>query len=453
MNRQQRDQVLQQLDSFDETNFKELVADHYKDSGNLNEIALGDIPLNDYITLVLKIYDHFKQEMENSNYITLPFNYSYGGELGNGNLQNDLANLASYISNKNFTSTLPFLMRLAHYQRQNGFWEFNTRRLFKKNERRISQDNDLLDAKRLIIEKRTDEIDLLVAKVAEIEINVSHFLEESSSRVKMLESSLQNIISQNDNINNMFTNASSVVEKINSQLSLGESKRKDLDTLHDESKKELSEIKVNLSNFKEEILENQNTFNKLDQSFDEKLTFVEEKHSYFDERNSYLDDLIGREVGASLFETFKQRKIELSPSVTFWKWAVPALAALCLVWVFLLFHWSASQQMDYKLLIINSLKALPAIGLLLFGIAQYGKERNFQEEYAFKSAVALTLNSYADQLLVSENKDALILASVSSIYKSPIHQSKIKIEDGKSAIDSLSDLISKIKEIKPKEKD
>jgi len=453
MNRHQRDQILQHLDSFESFNFKELVAEHFKDSGDLTQVMLGDIPVSDYITIVIKVFDHFRQELEDTNYITLPFNYAYGGEVGNGNLGHDLTNFLSLITAKDFNNSLSFIIRLAHYQRQNGFWEFNTRKLFKKNERKISEENDLLETKKIIIEKRSDELDSFISKAAEAENNLSIFIDENTSKVKILEASLQNLINQSDNINNMFTNASNVVEKINSQLSLGESKRKDLDTLHEDSKKELSEIKINLSNIKEEHNDNQNIFNKLKQSFEEKLGFVEEKHSFFVDRNNYLDDLIGREVGASLFETFKQRKNELSPSVTFWKYAVPVLAVLCLVWISLLFHWSSSQQMDYKLLIVNSLKALPAIGLLLFGIAQYGKERNFQEEYAFKSAVALTLNSYADQLLVSENKDALILASVSSIYKSPIHQSKIKIEDGKSAIDSLSDLISKIKEIKTQDKD
>ncbi|WP_455811879.1 hypothetical protein [Pseudomonas graminis] len=452
MNIQQRDQILQHLNSFEIINFKELVAEHFKDSGDINQITLADVPVNDYITLVIKVFDHFKQELENSNYLTLPFNYSYGSELGNGNLHSDLMSLLTYITSGNFSSTLSIIFRLAHYQRQNGFWEFNSRRLFKKNERKISEENEILETKKLIIEKRTNELDSLLSKVATKESEVSTFIEDSHNKIKILEASLQNILNQSENINNMFTNASNIVEKINSQLTLGESKRKDLEAIYEESKKDSSEIKINLSNIKEENAENQNTFSKLEQSFDEKLSFVEGKHTFFTERNDYLNDLIGREVGVSLFETFKQRKNELSPSVTFWKWAVPALAVLCVIWVSLIFHWSSSQQMDYKLLIVNSLKSLPVIGLLLFGITQYGKERNFQEEYAFKSAVALTLNSYADQLLVSENKDALILASVSSIYKSPIHQSKIKIEDGKSAIDSLSDLISKIKEIRTKDK-
>ncbi|ERK18186.1 hypothetical protein L579_1506 [Pantoea sp. AS-PWVM4] len=453
MNIQQKENVLQQIDSFETLDFKNLIAENFKNDGDISKITIGDVIVSDFITLVIKVFTHFKQELDDFNYLTLPFNYSYGGDIGNGNLQNDLASFITNAKNRNFTHSLSFIIRLAYYQRTNGFWEVNTRRSFKKTERRITEENDLLETKKLIIEKRNSELDSFISKANESEERLNNFIDASHNRIKALESSLQNIINQSDNINNMFSTASGVVEKINSQLALSENKKKDIDTLHEDAKKDFSEIKTILSDVKIENSENQNTFDKLKTTFEEKLSFVEDKHDFFVERNDYLNDLIGREVGASLFETFKQRKNELSPSVTFWKWAVPVLGILCLIWISLLFYWSASLQMDYKVLIVNSLKALPAIGLLLFGIAQYGKERNYQEEYAFKSAVALTLNAYADQLLASENKDALILASVSSIYKSPIHHSKIKIEDSKTALDSLSDLISKIKEIAPTKKD
>lgn len=453
MNISQRDQLITLIEGLKITEFKGMVAENFKDEEDFNEVLINGIPINDFISLVIKVLSQFQQELEGSNYITLPTTYAFGGDIGNGNLSNDLSNLISYINSGNFNATTPYLLRLAHYQRVNGFWELNIRRVVKKSERKISEEAEQLEVYKNIIQKRSDELKIITLNAQKYQEKVMEFLNESSLQVKALEAALQNLINQSDNINNMFTNASNVVEKINSQLSLGESRRNDIEFIHDESKNELSEIKSKLLEIKNENNDNLNIFNALKKSFEDKLIFVEEKHALFEERNKYLNDLIGREVGVSLFETFKQRKNELSPSVTFWKFAVPVLATLCVIWVYLLFHWSEAQPIDYKILLINSLKALPVVGLLIFGISQYGKERNFQEEYAFKSAVALTLNSYADQLLSNENKDALILASVSSIYKSPIHQSKIKIEDGKSAVDSLSDLISKIKEIKPTTKE
>ncbi|EME2005940.1 hypothetical protein VWW00_004369, partial [Cronobacter sakazakii] len=340
----------------------------------------------------------FRQEFDGLNYVTLPFSYNFSGEIGSGNLQSDLSNMNAYISSANYTNSLSYVYRLANYQRVNGFWELNTRRAFKKTERKLQEEYELLEMKKSLIELRILELDGFVGKVADAEVRVNTFLEESQSQIKTYEALLQNLVSQNDSINNMFNSATGVVEKINSQLALAENKNSSIDKIFDDSEKALDAIKLNISQYKDEYGEISKKLNVLNSSFDEKLTFVADKESYFKERNDYLDALIGREVGASLFETFKQRKNELAPSVNFWKFAVPVLAISTVLWIFFLFHLSEGQAMDYKLIIINSIKALPAIGLLLFGIAQYSKERNFQEEYAFKSAVALTLKAYAEQL-------------------------------------------------------
>jgi hypothetical protein len=447
MNIQQKEQVLGLLDAFDAINFNDKVAESFKDSGDISQINIGDISLNDYVTLVNKVRHHFRQEFDGLNYVTLPFSYNFGSEIGSGNLQSDLSNMNTYISGANYSNSLSYVYRLANYQRVNGFWELNTRRAFKKTERKLQEEYELLEMKKSIIEQRILELDDFVGKVRDAEVRVNTFLEESHSQIKTYEALLQNLVSQNDAINNMFNSSTGVVEKINSQLALAENKNSSIDKIFDDSEKALDAIKLNISQYKEEYGEISKKLNALNSSFDEKLAFVTGKEEYFKERNDYLDALIGREVGASLFETFKQRKNELAPSVNFWKIAVPVLAISTVLWIFFLFHLSEGQTMDYKLIIINSIKALPAIGLLLFGISQYSKERNFQEEYAFKSAVALTLKAYSEQLISEENKDALILSSVSSIYKSPIYHSKLKVEDGKSAIDSVSDLLGKFKDV------
>ncbi len=451
MNRQQMEQVVSVIDNFYSLDFKLLVAEKYKDNGSYAEIMIGDINLEAYIVLVGKVYEHFKQELGNENFLTLPYNYNIS-DIGNGNVFNDLNAINNSIKNGDFSSSLSYVVKLAVYQRVYGFWEYNLRKVLKGTEKKIQSDNEILEAKKTLIDVRISEIDSLIQLIDSEREKLGVFNDDSINRIKFLESSLQNIVAQNDSVNNLHNNASTTVEKINSQLALADSKRNELDKLYDKANGELVAISEDIDEYKSTYSAWLKAVESLNKDFTEKLQFVEGKHDYFIERNNYLDDLIGREVGASLFETFKQRKNELSPSVTFWKYAVPVLALATVVWIFLLFHWSSSQQMTYQLLIINSIKALPAIGLLLFGISQYGKERNFQEEYAFKSAVALTLNSYAEQLKNEDNKDALILASVSSIYKSPIYHSRIKMEDSKEVIGTVSDLLGKIKDISPLKK-
>jgi hypothetical protein len=190
--------------------------------------------------------------------------------------------------------------------------------------------------------------------------------------------------------------------------------------------------------------------------FEDYLTFVEGKKKYFEERNTYLDELIGREVGASLFETFKQRKNELNNPVNFWKWSVPVMAVITVAWIAFLFKdfgTITDMIQKWQFLALNTLKTVPAIILTYFAINQYRKERSFQEEYAFKSAVALTISEYANKLSSPENKDKLIMDSVNSVFISPIER-KLKNEELKnntfnetlkSLKDSISEIAGKIK--------
>lgn len=95
-----------------------------------------------------------------------------------------------------------------------------------------------------------------------------------------------------------------------------------------------------------------------------------------------------------------------------------------------------------SLLISNSIKTLPFYFLLFYSISQYNKERNFQEEYAFKSAVALTVKAYSVIIQKIDLKDELIINSVNGIYKSPTIYKSRKLKDDNSILETAKGLLS-----------
>lgn len=157
--------------------------------------------------------------------------------------------------------------------------------------------------------------------------------------------------------------------------------------------------------------------------YNEHIKTLDDSMKIFNERSDYLNDLIGREVGASLFETFKQRKKEFH--IGRWFVAVILVSVLSIAWIYIVFSGTfkdilpESAFVGWQLFALNTLKCVPAVYLIYFVTKQYSLERRFQEEYAFKSAVALTIKAYADLLSDGANKDQLILQSVVSIQKSP----------------------------------
>ena len=139
----------------------------------------------------------------------------------------------------------------------------------------------------------------------------------------------------------------------------------------------------------------------------------------------YLDDLLTTAVGANLFQTFDNRKKELNSPVKTWTWIVIGFVVLAVVWIYMVFGnvWVFGSDGDGWIpFCLNTLKTLPAIFLLFFGVDRFRRERKYQEEYAFKSAVALTVKAYVDLIKSDENKEKLILESVEGLYRSPVQQ-------------------------------
>jgi len=139
--------------------------------------------------------------------------------------------------------------------------------------------------------------------------------------------------------------------------------------------------------------------------------------------------------------------------LNFWRWSVIAMGIISFVIVLALFtnffgKLGPIPAISWESIVVNFLKSTPILFLLYYAISQYNKERNFQEEYAFKSASALTIKAYSDILKEDINKDQLILKAVYNVYKSPISNKKYNSKkDINNIKDALGDLVDKAKDI------
>ena len=108
-------------------------------------------------------------------------------------------------------------------------------------------------------------------------------------------------------------------------------------------------------------------------------------------------------------------------------------------------------------IMISILKTSPAFILLGFVFSQYKKERNLQEEYAFKSAVAMTLTAYSEMLSESDDpknisRQQMLLKSIEMVYNQPqIYPAKseplfsFNTKSLKETIETLSEAVKNIK--------
>lgn len=437
MNSTQLKQIRENVTRYFNIEVEEFLAAAYPDALR-DEKVLGEYSVQDLVYFSHKVMHNFRDALDRLDFIAFPAQYQLNNEYGGGELVSDIAGLTSCFESNRGQKTLAFLHRLIGYQLQNGLWNLGEKSPISPLVEEVSQAKNVLKLAEKQVERSLQKVNQAHADSKKVHADflgsMSQFRDFMNKLGDLLQDA-QNIVSA---IKDQERNAQLTSEQVNSTLKITIEKKNEIDRTNNTAVEIIATAKNSYENLKNEGTILINEFTEKSDRFSEMLTEVEANFSKFQERNEYLNDLIGREVGASLFETFKQRKKELNVGVWVWRIAVPITAVFTAGWIYYLFTESSSPELTVSIFLLNSLKTLPVIGFLFFAIAQYTKERNFQEEYAFKSAVALTVNSYADQLKSDENKDRLILDSVSTIYKSPISSRAVQNTSRKNLKDAIT---------------
>ena len=448
MNSAQMREIKQAVNKYFELKIDELIVSAYPEVTG-NQKIMGEYGVQEVLYFSNKIMDNFREALNSRDFMTFPTQYQLNNEYGSGELVADINGLISCFENRRGAKTLTFLHKLIGYQVQHGLWHLNENTPVMHSIEDIQRAKDAIKITDRQIEQSLKKIKQTQEESEKLHANAQGLLGQFNAHLNEIEALLVQSRKLVGVIGEESSKGTATLEKIYSFLSLSNEKKEEIDRVYKLSIESLEKVKVVFDEYDTEASFNIENFEKKNLDFKSKLEFVDHHYEKFEERNKYLNDLIGREVGASLFETFKQRKNELNSSIKFWRFAVPLAALLTVYWIYALFGNGDPAVMPWTVIVINSLKALPAVGVLLFSISQYTKERNFQEEYAFKSAVALTVNSYADQLTNSDNRDKLILTSVGSIYKSPLTTRQGRQKDRQS----LKDAIDAIKALRNEKSD
>jgi hypothetical protein len=452
MNQQQAHTVIgqaQQIDSFD---FEAVIKRVYPDRTDLENIVISQLTLPEFLHLSKRVFGQFLAELqERDNYIILPFTFT-NIQLGQANVDGQIQGYFANLNGDNFAAAENILFWLISYQVENGFYNKTSNRQTEHATNTVSKLSEKLGLLEINIENKLKEVQTLNTELETKKKEIQTLINQKTDELATITASLTTSTTQSNQINDLLTKSTeqstrltTIVEQQETSKAQTDKKLLELETLYNKTNTDLSTntktIIAQIEEFKQQVLDNA-----------EHLKFVEGKREFFEERIVYLQNLIGQEVGANLFKTFKFRKDELEKPVIFWRWAVPIMAAATIAWIFFLFYHQPNIidiNLWWQAFAVNALKSIPAIFLLFFAINQYRKERNFQEEYAFKSAVALTIDAYAGRLTSAENKDKLIMEAVLGIYKTPIDDKPVSGDKIKSttALDTIKSMADTTKEL------
>jgi hypothetical protein len=341
------------------------------------------------------------------------------------------------------------LLWLAQYEMQNGFYNKSSYKVHDVRTIKLKEVSDKLNLRLQDLQKLQGDAKTLMEQVKIQITKLSEFQSQKETELQQITNNLQTANTTTQQIQNLLNSSTQANSQVGSIADQVQKDKTRVDTISDDINKAYEKHKADFSDLLGKMNAKEKEVIDLYSDFDTKLKFVESKHDYFEDRNTYLDNLIGREVGASLFETFKQRKTELFQPLNWWRIAVGITGIIAVLAIFAIFTnffgWFglANPVLTWEGIFVNTLKTLPFFFLLYYTISQYNKERNFQEEYAFKSAVALTIKAYSDVLKDDANKDALILKAVYGVYRSPIQNGPKPSREVNSTVDMVKDAMSK----------
>jgi len=153
-------------------------------------------------------------------------------------------------------------------------------------------------------------------------------------------------------------------------------------------------------------------------------------------------------VGIPLFKAFDVRREQLAKSTEKWgkilAGAVGALIVFGIVYIALETGDLGARHIYTRLAV-----AVPLSFLVVFAAFQYGKERRAEEEYAFKGAISVSLESYKDLLermhaKGAETEAAFIKQLVSEVFDNPVKRLYYD-KEGKPLPDNMvSDLADRV---------
>ncbi len=160
-------------------------------------------------------------------------------------------------------------------------------------------------------------------------------------------------------------------------------------------------------------------------------------------------------VGASLFGSFEKRKQNIVKS----KWTWAALTALAIAAQVVAVIWLAREAgLDSSadapfyarpMFIMKATISVPIVFLIGFCIRQYGRERDVEEIYAFKSALSFSLAPYLDlvrELVAKGAKDShteFVIKTVGQIFESPLERLRPERRASQRDVTLYQDLLEK----------
>ncbi len=448
----QKESIISRIDSsFSEEGISNIISQF-----NIHNIkSMSRYSVEEFIALLKRMCKQLKNELSLDIWRQLPIGYSEPFEYGNVNIVDSISNLFSY--SQNVASYYPNLEvelnKLIYYQVLNNFWD-------KSGVMYHSVDNldttELKDKASVLFQ----QLQLETTKLSESQLELEELKNKINIYGKVFEDKkdeannfLDEIETKNRKISLLLTESEKTENKIIELGKTQEEKLKEVSNSIFENKKEYDVFKNEIILMINDSKVNQNGITKLLGESVENFEFIKSKEAE-------IIRYTGLAADSALGAKFDLRQKAILKGINFWKYAIAVITIIAISWAVCVFkYFSTTTDPLWFGVLINIIKTTPGFILLGFVIAQYSKERNLEEEYAFKSSVAMTITAYSDMLrnaddITNITRQQMLIKSIEQVYSKPkIHNEQRmfgfnnKAKELNETIKNLTDSVKSIKNI------
>lgn len=278
---------------------------------------------------------------------------------------------------------------------------------------------------------------------------------KQANQLKDLQIKYTNIISEIERAHNLYNKTKEKVETIQNRF--------------DESNSIGKELKA----IKEDVIEKNEQINKLNSSIEKNKDIIDiqfkEIKSYHQDIDNYkktideltnntknlieqnedihkrIQSMLGDATGGALSERFEKRKKDFKNPVLFWLWGTIVFSIIFIVGGGIVYFDLRDGIQDGFIFFSKVVLLFPMLIAIWFFSKNYDKNKALMEDYAFKSTMALTLDTYREVLNqeLENNGDSKVYTFLTkhmdSIYSSPLENVKLHNERSKDFYQLMKD--------------
>ena len=397
MNVTQRQSILDAIVEFEKADYNTPFQNKYKDTATINSIVVADYSIAEIFTLAKRAVSQLNDFLENGNWKIIPSDNISLPLYGNISLRNTIVNITNNLKSPSYEQVVSQIKALVYFEMQCGFWDQPKRIELGIRESTLKELEQRAELTMSHIDVRENKVKSLIEELENKKIEIENLIKTKRQELE----TLKNNQSESNTIlaNIIVTALKTAQERIDGQI------------------KENDDV----------ITRSETALEKFNAEAAAKISQITTDYDSVSANAEEVRKMMGYIADGTLSHSFNNRKKDLSIRIKNWLIGCCVVAVLTIAWVCAVFFWlKADTGYEWANIVINGIKSSPMFFLLGFALAQYQKERNLMEEYAFRESVAVTLTAYLEQMPNKEDEDKrkLLMTTVEQLYTKPVIANK-----------------------------